>query len=94
MLKNNVDSNLKLLKLYVSKARAACMRTYPYYFTYVATVYSLSFHAISLSYMLFHFPRVILIEQIFPPYILNGKFTHCTINTINTNTLGIGKFIS
>ncbi len=73
VLKNNVDSNLKLLKLYVSKARAACMRTYPYYFTYVATVYSLSFHAISLSYMLFHFPRVILIEQIFPPYIFEWE---------------------
>ncbi len=30
---NDLVSNEKLLKLYVSKARAACMHTYPYYFT-------------------------------------------------------------
>ncbi len=30
---------------------------------------SLSFHAISLSYALFHFPRAVSIEQLFSPYI-------------------------
>ena len=41
------------------------MRTYPYYFTQ----FPLSYHAISINYALFHFPRAISIEQRFSPYI-------------------------
>ncbi len=45
VLKNDIDSNLKLLELLVSKTRAARMHTYPYCFT-------VEFHLVS---MLFHF---------------------------------------
>ncbi len=50
---------------------------------------SLSYRGISLSYALFHFPCVILIEQQFSPYILKGYL--CTVLLLLLYVIGFGK---
>ena len=71
VVKNDIVSNQKLLKLYVSQVDSAHVHTYPYYFTQLPWYFT-QFPLLPCyfnQFALFHFLRAISIEQRLFPYI-------------------------